>query len=215
MINETDICNANCYFTCYYFNPFLYLWSLSWFSRNPDNVEPGVGKWVSYLNREKKLDLLVGLRPTAPSAPKGLYIYGNVGSGLPLHLTQSLIYHRILSHLEFYIVVLLQSFQFSCWSRSCLFIILLQVEFLIQSRQWGTKITIPYPGKTMLMDMFYGATEGIVQHRKRLHFHEASTRFHVSVLICLYGWSVVWDNSICYILMHWRASRFFLHRLSL
>ncbi|KAL6528830.1 hypothetical protein OROMI_029006 [Orobanche minor] len=51
-----------------------------WMSRN-DSFEPGVGKWVSYLNREKKLDSLVGQRPTAPPAPKGLYIYGNVGSG--------------------------------------------------------------------------------------------------------------------------------------
>lgn len=48
-------------------------------------MEPGVGKWVSYLKREKKLDSLVGRRPTAPSAPKGLYIYGNVGSGIYLY----------------------------------------------------------------------------------------------------------------------------------
>ncbi|KAL8503752.1 hypothetical protein ACS0TY_022462 [Phlomoides rotata] len=84
-----------------------------WMIRKTDNVEPGVGKWVSYLNREKKLDLLVGERPTAPPAPKGLYIYGNVGSG-----------------------------------------------------------------KTMLMDMFYSATEGIVRHRRRLHFHEAMLQIH-------------------------------------
>ncbi|CAI9096677.1 OLC1v1032875C1 [Oldenlandia corymbosa var. corymbosa] len=71
-------------------------------------MEPGVGKWVSYLNREKKLDSKVGRRPTAPAAPKGLYLYGNVGSG-----------------------------------------------------------------KTMLMDLFYSATEGIVKHRRRFHFHEA------------------------------------------
>jgi len=49
-------------------------------------VDPGVGKWVSYLKREKKLDSLVGRRPTAPPAPKGLYIYGNVGSGTYLLL---------------------------------------------------------------------------------------------------------------------------------
>ncbi|PIN23983.1 putative ATPase [Handroanthus impetiginosus] len=84
-----------------------------WMSRSSGNVEPGVGKWVSYLNREKKLDSLVGPRPTAPPAPKGLYIYGNVGSG-----------------------------------------------------------------KTMLMDMFYSETEGIVQHRRRLHFHEAMLQIH-------------------------------------
>ncbi|CAN1169239.1 AFG1-like ATPase [Linum perenne] len=76
--------------------------------KRPENVEPGVGKWVSYLNRERKLDSLVGRRPTTPAAPKGLYIYGNVGSG-----------------------------------------------------------------KTMLMDMFYGATAGVVKHRRRFHFHEA------------------------------------------
>ncbi|KAG5540927.1 hypothetical protein RHGRI_020977 [Rhododendron griersonianum] len=52
-----------------------------WMSRTkPENVEPGVGKWVSYLNRERKLDSLIGRRPTAPPAPKGLYLYGNVGS---------------------------------------------------------------------------------------------------------------------------------------
>jgi predicted ATPase len=45
------------------------------------NIEPGVGKWVSYLNREKKLDTLVGQKPVAPIAPKGIYLYGNVGSG--------------------------------------------------------------------------------------------------------------------------------------
>ncbi|XP_074329639.1 uncharacterized protein LOC141667150 isoform X3 [Apium graveolens] len=71
-------------------------------------MEPGVGKWVSYLNRERKLDSLSGRRPNLPAAPKGLYIYGDVGSG-----------------------------------------------------------------KTMLMDMFYSATEGIVKHRRRFHFHEA------------------------------------------
>ncbi|PIA65637.1 hypothetical protein AQUCO_00100860v1 [Aquilegia coerulea] len=76
--------------------------------KRDDTVEPGVGKWVSYLNREKKLNSAVGPRPVAPSAPKGLYLYGNVGSG-----------------------------------------------------------------KTMLMDMFYSATEGIVKHRRRFHFHEA------------------------------------------
>ncbi|XP_047169532.1 lactation elevated protein 1 homolog B-like [Vigna umbellata] len=85
-----------------------------WTSRKrPENMEPGVGKWVSYLKREKKLDSLVGRRPTAPPAPKGLYIYGNVGSG-----------------------------------------------------------------KTMLMDMFYSSTKGIVKHRRRYHFHEAMLRIN-------------------------------------
>ncbi|XP_074278886.1 uncharacterized protein LOC141602565 [Silene latifolia] len=86
----------------------------SWVSRKmPQGVEPGVGKWVSYLNRERKLDSLVGPRPTAPVAPKGLYLYGNVGSG-----------------------------------------------------------------KTMLMDMFYTATEGLVKYRRRFHFHEAMLEIH-------------------------------------
>lgn len=54
-------------------------------SRNkPVSVEPGVGKWVSYLKREMKLDSVVGRYPTAPPPPKGLYIYGNVGSGIYL-----------------------------------------------------------------------------------------------------------------------------------
>lgn len=81
--------------------------------RRRGNIEPGVGKWVSYLNREKKLDTLVGQRPVSPVAPKGLYLYGNVGSG-----------------------------------------------------------------KTMLMDMFYGATEGVIKHRRRFHFHEAMLEIH-------------------------------------
>ncbi|XP_006353693.1 lactation elevated protein 1 isoform X1 [Solanum tuberosum] len=84
-----------------------------WMSRKPEDVEEGVGKWVSYLNREKKLDSQVGRRPAAPPAPKGLYLYGNVGSG-----------------------------------------------------------------KTMLMDMFYKASEGIVKHRRRFHFHEAMLKIN-------------------------------------
>ncbi|XP_052208974.1 uncharacterized protein C115.02c isoform X2 [Diospyros lotus] len=84
---------------------------MSW--RTPKHIEPGVGKWVSYLNREKKLDSRVGRRPTIPPAPKGLYLYGNVGSG-----------------------------------------------------------------KTMLMDMFYSATQGIVKHRRRFHFHKAMLEIH-------------------------------------
>ncbi|KAK7260873.1 hypothetical protein RIF29_27172 [Crotalaria pallida] len=96
-----------------------------WASRKkPKNMEAGVGKWVSYLKREKKLDSLVGRRPTAPSSPKGLYIYGNVGSG-----------------------------------------------------------------KTMLMDMFYSATEGIVKHRRRYHFHEAMLRINEHM-------HKIWKNQI-------------------
>ncbi|XP_043687071.1 putative ATPase N2B isoform X1 [Telopea speciosissima] len=96
-----------------------------WFSRKRNEiVEPGVGKWVSYLNREKKLDSLVGRHPVAPPAPKGLYLYGNVGSG-----------------------------------------------------------------KTMLMDMFYGATEGIVKHRRRFHFHEAMLEIHQNM-------HKIWKNQV-------------------
>ncbi|XP_020241300.1 lactation elevated protein 1 isoform X2 [Asparagus officinalis] len=85
-----------------------------WFLRGRRGTpEPGVGKMVSYLNREKKLDSLLGRRPVAPTAPRGIYLYGNVGSG-----------------------------------------------------------------KTMLMDMFYYATEGIVKHRRRFHFHEAMLQIH-------------------------------------
>ncbi|XP_064993417.1 uncharacterized protein LOC135585758 isoform X6 [Musa acuminata AAA Group] len=90
-----------------------------WISRRRrrQNVEPGVGKMVSYLNREKKLDSVVGVQPVPPTAPKGLYLYGNVGSG-----------------------------------------------------------------KTMLMDMFYSATKGIVKHRRRFHFHETVDVFAIVAL---------------------------------
>ncbi|XP_062100792.1 uncharacterized protein LOC133806711 isoform X2 [Humulus lupulus] len=94
------------------------------FRRKPENVEPGVGKWVSYLNRERKLDSLVGSRPTAPPAPKGLYIWGNVGSG-----------------------------------------------------------------KTMLMDMFYTATQGIVKHRRRYHFNEAMLKINEQM-------HKIWKNQV-------------------
>ncbi|CAA6666388.1 unnamed protein product [Spirodela intermedia] len=96
-----------------------------WLSRRRnENIEAGVGRMVSYLNREKKLDSFVGRRPIAPLAPKGLYLYGNVGSG-----------------------------------------------------------------KTMLMDMFYSATEGIVKHRRRFHFHEAMLEIHEHM-------HNVWKNQI-------------------
>ncbi|PKU84187.1 putative ATPase N2B isoform X1 [Dendrobium catenatum] len=89
---------------------FLERWMLR---RRRGNPEPGVGRMVSYLNRERKIDSLAGERPVLPQAPKGIYLYGNVGSG-----------------------------------------------------------------KTMLMDMFYSATEGIVKHRRRFHFHEAMLEIH-------------------------------------
>ncbi|XP_022936535.1 AFG1-like ATPase [Cucurbita moschata] len=94
------------------------------FRKSSENIEPGVGKWVSYLNRERKLDSLVGRCPSAPHAPRGLYIYGNVGSG-----------------------------------------------------------------KTMLMDMFYNATEGIVKHRQRYHFHEAMLKINEDM-------HKIWKNQV-------------------
>ncbi|KAL4029777.1 hypothetical protein IC575_007999 [Cucumis melo] len=94
------------------------------FRKKAENIEPGVGKWVSYLNREKKLDSLVGRCPAAPHAPRGLYIYGNVGSG-----------------------------------------------------------------KTMLMDMFFNATQGIVKHRQRYHFHEAMLKINEDM-------HKIWKNQV-------------------
>lgn len=94
------------------------------FGKKGAEIEPGVGRWVSYLNRERKLDSLVGRRPIVPPAPKGLYIYGNVGSG-----------------------------------------------------------------KTMLMDMFYSATEGMAKHRIRFHFHEAMLNINAHM-------HKIWKNQV-------------------
>ncbi|KAL9363411.1 hypothetical protein Peur_046196 [Populus x canadensis] len=94
------------------------------FGKKGAEIEPGVGRWVSYLNRERKLDSLVGRRPIVPTAPKGLYIYGNVGSG-----------------------------------------------------------------KTMLMDMFYSATEGMAKHRIRFHFHEAMLNINAHM-------HKIWKNQV-------------------
>lgn len=66
----------------------LHLWIIPPVRRKNVDVEPGVGKMVSYLNREKKLDSIVGTRPAAPPAPRGLYLYGSVGSGM--HVLQIL-----------------------------------------------------------------------------------------------------------------------------
>ncbi|KMZ68628.1 AFG1-like ATPase family protein, putative, expressed [Zostera marina] len=69
-----------------------------------EHAEPGVGKMVSYFNREKKLDSLIGRRPIAPSAPKGLYLYGNVGSGKTMLMdmfyksTECVVKHRRRFH---------------------------------------------------------------------------------------------------------------------
>ncbi|KAJ6330026.1 hypothetical protein OIU76_008788 [Salix suchowensis] len=94
------------------------------FGKKGAEIQPGVGRWVSYLNRERKLNSLVGRRPVVPPAPKGLYIYGNVGSG-----------------------------------------------------------------KTMLMDMFYSATEGMVKHRRRFHFHEAMLNINAHM-------HKIWKNQV-------------------
>jgi len=81
LVGMCSVIEATCIVTCIEATcPF------PWFRKRPANMESGVGKWVSYLKREKKLDSLVGRRPTAPPAPKGLYIYGNVGSGIYLVL---------------------------------------------------------------------------------------------------------------------------------
>jgi predicted ATPase len=36
---------------------------------------------VARIKREKKIDELIGPRPVSPQAPRGLYLYGNVGCG--------------------------------------------------------------------------------------------------------------------------------------
>ena len=82
------------------------IWSLQVFiyfylRKSSENIEPGVGKWVSYLNRERKLDSLVGRCPSAPHAPRGLYIYGNVGSG------------KFLTTIKFYMASLDISYHFT------------------------------------------------------------------------------------------------------
>ncbi|WCJ30260.1 AFG1-like ATPase family protein [Euphorbia peplus] len=73
-------------------------------SRKKPELEAGVGRWVSYLNRERKLDSLLGRCPIAPPAPKGLYIYGNVGSGKTMLMdmfygvTKEIVKHRRRFH---------------------------------------------------------------------------------------------------------------------
>jgi predicted ATPase len=44
-------------------------------------VEPGPVFMVAHIKREKKIDELIGPRPVSPRAPRGLYLYGNVGCG--------------------------------------------------------------------------------------------------------------------------------------
>uniref|UniRef100_A0A803MMP3 Uncharacterized protein n=1 Tax=Chenopodium quinoa TaxID=63459 RepID=A0A803MMP3_CHEQI len=76
--------------------------------RNSQDVEPGVGKRVSYLNREKKLDSFFGQRPVAPVGPK-------------------------------------------------------RIIFVWKCGKW----------KNYAHGHVYIATEGVVKHRRRFHFHEA------------------------------------------
>lgn len=87
---------------------------LSWFRKKLANVEPGVGKWVSYLNREKKLDSVVGCRPSAPPAPKGLYLYGNVGSGMLLCLSYTMVINMQKRDCVFHVLYLLVTYLHVC-----------------------------------------------------------------------------------------------------
>nr|XP_024381671.1 AFG1-like ATPase isoform X2 [Physcomitrium patens] len=86
-----------------------------WFSRRTKNisVEPSSGFMVARIEREKKLDSIVGRRPSAPKAPQGIYLYGNVGCG-----------------------------------------------------------------KTLLMELFFKSAEGVIRHRRRVHFHAAMLEIH-------------------------------------
>lgn len=57
---------------------------------------------------------------------------------------------------------------------------------------------ILYAGKTMLMDMFYGATEGIVKHRRRFHFHQVNylvlcLRVHFPTFLYTYPHAYIWS----------------------
>jgi predicted ATPase len=44
----------------------------------------------------------------------------------------------------------------------------------------------------MLMDMFYGATEGVIKHRRRFHFHEVN---HLQLLYVWFG--KLTEQSVC------------------
>ena len=134
--------------------------------RRRGSIEPGVGKWVSYLNREKKLDKLVGQRPVAPVAPKGLYLYGNVGSG---KLSES--YTCTLKIGNFYYFFFCEKWKLPRVIYRDNILCFLNDYYLPLIRISRNYL---YTGKTMLMDMFYGATEGVIKHRRRFHFHEVN-----------------------------------------
>ncbi|KAJ7561739.1 hypothetical protein O6H91_03G039300 [Diphasiastrum complanatum] len=88
---------------------------LSWWKnkRRRSLPEPGVGRMVARIKREKKLDTLMGPRPSPPNPPRGIYLYGNVGCG-----------------------------------------------------------------KTLLMDLFFHSSEGLVRYRRRVHFHAIMLEVH-------------------------------------
>ncbi|EFJ09835.1 hypothetical protein SELMODRAFT_129242, partial [Selaginella moellendorffii] len=82
-------------------------------TRTLRQVEPGAGKMVARIKREKNLDNLIGCRPLPPESPKGIYLHGNVGCG-----------------------------------------------------------------KTLLMDLLFNSSEGVVKYRRRMHFHAAMLEVH-------------------------------------
>lgn len=54
-----------------------------------------------------------------------------------------------------------------------------KLNFHVSFVQYKLNTFVNFIGKTMLMDIFYSATEGIVKHRSRFHFHEASACYGV------------------------------------
>ncbi|CAM6128009.1 unnamed protein product [Calypogeia fissa] len=77
-----------------------------WWTRKTRHAraEPGAGRIVARIKREKQLDSLVGPRPPLPPSPQGLYLYGNVGCGktflmdLFFHSSAGFVKHRRRMH---------------------------------------------------------------------------------------------------------------------